>query len=132
LIRRLITLLIAVAAMATAAGVVVVSASFALYALVRTYIGPAGAAAVVCASAAVLILLIALVAFRRSRKPAPKAASLTGKSALADRLADVLRERPVAAAGAAAAAGLLAWRNPQLATILLRLFDPASARGRRP
>ncbi|MGC1301923.1 MAG: hypothetical protein WA840_06075 [Caulobacteraceae bacterium] len=129
MIRRIVALIVAVAAMATAASVAVVAAAFAFYALLRPYLGEAGAAAALCGAAAVLMGLIGLIAFGRfKRRPAPKPEA---KHSLADRLAEVVRDRPVAAAGAAAAAGLLAWRNPQLASVLLRIFDPAASRGGR-
>ncbi len=131
MIRRIFALIVALAAMATAAGVIVVAAAYALFALVRDALGPAGAAAVVCAAAGVLILLLALVAYSQFKhKPARRAAP-GAKSGLAERVAEAVRERPAAAAGVAAAAGLLAWRNPQIASLLLHLFDPAAKRGRR-
>ncbi len=117
--------------MATAAGVAVVAAAYTLFALVRDSLGPAGAAAVVCAAAAVLILLLGLIAYSQVKHRAPKRTAPTGKGTLADRLTDAVRERPAAAAGAAAVAGLLAWKNPQIASLLLRLFDPAPTKGRR-
>ena len=130
MIRRIFALIVALAAMATAAGVIVVAAAYALFALVRDALGPAGAAAVVCAAAGVLILLLALVAYSQFKhKPARRAAP-GAKSGLAERVAEAVRERPAAAAGVAAAAGLLAWRNPQIASLLLHLFDPAAKRGR--
>jgi hypothetical protein len=132
LIRRIFALIVALAAMATAAGVIVVAAAYALFALVRDSLGPSGAAAVVCAAAAVLILLLALVAYAQFRhKPAKRPAPGARSGGLAERVAEAVRERPAAAAGVAAAAGLLAWRNPQVASILLHLFDPAAKRGRR-
>jgi hypothetical protein len=131
LIRRIFALIVALTAMATAAGVIVVAAAYALFALVRDSLGPAGAAAVVCAAAAVLILLLALVAYAQFRHKPAKRAAPGAKSGLAERVAEAVRERPAAAAGVAAAAGLLAWRNPQIASILLHLFDPAAKRGRR-
>lgn len=131
MIRRIFALIIALAAMATAAGVIVVAAAYALFALVRDSLGPSGAAAVVCAAAGVLILLFALVAYSQVRHKPAKRPVPGAKSGLAERVAEAVRERPAAAAGVAAAAGLLAWRNPQIASLLLHLFDSAPKRGRR-
>jgi hypothetical protein len=62
LIKRVVAFFVAVAAMCAAAGVLVVSAAYALFALVRDYVGPAGAAAICFAAAAVLIGVLAVVA----------------------------------------------------------------------
>ena len=48
-----------------------------------------------------------------------------------ERLTSVVSERPIVAAGAAVAAGLLAWRNPTLVSLLLRVADKPPADKRR-
>jgi hypothetical protein len=136
LIRRLIAFCVALAAMGAAAGVLVVAAAYALFALVRDYVGPAGAAAIDCLCAAVLLAVLGFIAYRQVKAPGrPKPKHRDGEAerggGLADKLADTLRERPMVAASAAAAAGLLAWRNPVLVSTVLRLLDPGAAAKRR-
>lgn len=126
MISRLVSLVVAIAAIAAAAGVLVVSAAFALYALLRLYIGPSGAAACVTLAAAILIAILALVFFRKADAGKTKAPTGT-----VDRLAGVLRDKPAIAAAASVAAGLLAWRNPALTSLLLRLFEPKPAQGKK-
>ncbi len=125
LVNRVIAAIIAVAAMSAAAGVVVVAASFAIYSLLRDHFGPAGAAAVVAAGFAAALALIALIMFSRVRAPqAPKRASAPERPAgITDKVFALLTERPIVAAGAAAAAGLLAWRNPTLVSTILKALD---------
>jgi hypothetical protein len=42
---------------------------------------------------------------------------------MADKVIAMLTERPIVAAAAAAAAGLLAWRNPTLVATILKALD---------
>jgi hypothetical protein len=126
LISRVVSFVIAITAMAVGTGVLVVSAAFALYALLRIYIGPSGAAACVTLAAAILIGVVALVFFRKSSGGKTKAPSGT-----VDRLAGILRDKPAMAAAASVAAGLLAWRNPSLTSLLLRMFEPKPAPGKK-
>jgi hypothetical protein len=126
LISRIVSLVIAITAIAAATGVLVVSAAFALYAILRLYIGPSGAAACVALAAAILIGIVALVFFRKSGAGKVKAPTGT-----VDRLAGVLRDKPAIAAAASVAAGLLAWRNPALTSLLLRLFEPKPTPGKK-
>jgi hypothetical protein len=117
----------AIAAIAAAAGVVVVGLSFALYAAVRDLIGPAWGAAAVAGAAALLAVVLALLLTRKARPPKPVKGddqNLTG------RLIDLARERPLVAAGAVAAAATVAIRNPR---ILMAIVTGALAtRGAKP
>ncbi len=132
MISRIVSFVIALAAMAAAAGVVVVSAAFAVYALLRTYIGPSGAAACVTLLAALALGGLALFLMSKVKGPKIKpAAKGDGKGSLAERMTELLSDRPVVAAGAAVAAGLLAWRNPTLVSILLRAMEARPADRKR-
>jgi hypothetical protein len=133
------------AAVAAAVIVSVVAAAFTVYALVVNQIGPAGASAVVAALFAALAGLVALIATRRA---APKRADereavagldlrafglegldLSGTN-LVDRASEMIKERPVVAAGAAVAIGLIAFRNPELVTMLARaILAPGTGSG---
>lgn len=128
MIQRLVATIIAIAAMAAAAGVVVVAVAFAVYTVLRDYLGPAGAAAVIAALFAAALAITSLVMFRRSKHR--HHARPTREPTLPERIGDFLRARPLAAAGAAVAAGLLAWRNPALVATLVRLLEPRAGRER--
>ena len=125
MIGKVVSFVVALSAMAAAAGVLIVSAAFAVYALLRTYVGPSGAAACVTLVAAIVLGALAFVMFGRAKGQAPKARKAgEGRSGLVDRITDLLSDRPVVAASAAVAAGLLAWRNPTLVSTLLRAMEP--------
>ncbi len=115
--RKILLLVAAAAALAAAVGVFVVALAFALYAVARDYVGPAGAAAIVAGAAALLLVLAALVVLikaglgRRKREPS-----------MVERAKDFVRERPIAAAAAALAAGVVAIRNPSLLAALVFSF----------
>ena len=134
MISKIVTFDAALAALAAAAGVLVVSATFALYALLRTYLGPSGAAACVTLVAALLLGGLAMVLIGKVKGPKPQpVAKGDGKGGLVERMTEVLSDRPVVAAGAAVAAGLLAWRNPALVSMVLRAMElrGGNDRGRR-
>ena len=132
MIAKLVSFVVAVAAMAVAAGVLVVSASFAFYALLRTYIGPSGAAACVTLAAAIVVGVLALILFSKAKAPhlKTKGKATDSSASLVERVTDLVSDRPVVAAGAAVAAGLLAWRNPTLVSTVLRVLEPRTERKR--
>ncbi len=132
MIAKLVSFIVGVAAMAAAAGVLVVSAAFAVYALLRTYIGPSGAAACVTLAAAIVLGVLALVLFRKAKGPHlnVKGKAADGSASLVERLTGLVSDRPVVAASAAVAAGLLAWRNPALVSTVLRVLEPRTERKR--
>ena len=130
MIKKLVSFVVALAAMAAAAGVLVVSAAFAVYAVLRTYIGPSGAAACVVLAAAIVLGVLALVMFSKAKGPKPKVKTADGAGSLVERLTDLVSDRPVVAASAAVAAGLLAWRNPTLVSTVLRVIEPRADRKR--
>ncbi len=132
MISKIVSFVVALAAMAAAAGVLVVSASFAAYALLRTYIGPSGAAACIMLAAAIVLGGLALFLMGKAKGPKIKATGRTdGKGGLVERLTGLVSDRPVVAAGAAVAAGLLAWRNPTLVSTLLRAMEAQPADRKR-
>jgi uncharacterized PurR-regulated membrane protein YhhQ (DUF165 family) len=125
IVNRVVAAILAVAAMAAAAGVVVVAAAFAIYSLLRDRFGPAGAAAIIAAGFAVALALSALILMSKlngskSTKPGAAAERPAG---LTDKVIALVTERPIVAAAAAAAAGLLAWRNPTLVSTILKALD---------
>ena len=132
IVARLLSAGAAIGAMAAGAGVVVVALSYTLYAVLRDYaqFSPAASSAVVAAVFGVLLLIGGLIAGAKAKGPKPKPSHAAhrlppaGEQGFLGRIAGVARERPLVAAGAAIAAGLLAWKNPRLVATVLRAFEP--------
>lgn len=108
ILKKALSYVAAVAAMAAAAGVCVVAAAYSIYALLREALNPEAASAVIAVGAALVGLVLAFVTFRKAqpRPLRPEEQNLT------TRLFDLAREKPVIAAGAAVAAALVLLRNP--------------------
>lgn len=131
MIKRLLAAALAAGAALGLAGSTVVALSFALYALLKPYITPAGASAGVALVCVIVAGISFLVMTRRAKGGAVRHEVKKGRHEAAtggfgvDRLLDLARERPIAAAAAAVAAGLVALRNPALVGTVTRLFlDP--------
>ena len=126
ILQRALWLIAAAAAIAAAAGIAIVALAFAFYALLETYIGRAGAAGALALVCALGIGLVGLIAALKAR--GPRSRKLSKRSAdqeafgLTDRLIGLIREKPFAAAGVAAAVGLIAARNPKIISAVLRAF----------
>lgn len=128
IIRKIVVGLVAAAAILAASGVMVIAAAYALFALARDQLGlgPAWAAAAVCAAAAVLIGLVALIASAQFNGPRRKAArgAASSSAGMLDQLFDLVRERPIVSAGALIAAAAVAVRNPAvLASVVQMLLN---------
>jgi hypothetical protein len=134
LLARVLSAGAAVGAMTAGVGVVVVALSFTGYALLRDFAhwSPAACSAVVTAIYGLLLVVGAMIVAGKAK--GPKAKPLrhpqlgAGDPSFLGRIADVGRERPVIAAAAAIAAGLLAWKNPRLVATVLRAFEPRDRR----
>jgi lysylphosphatidylglycerol synthetase-like protein (DUF2156 family) len=127
LIQRIVKLTAAVAAIAAAAGVCVVALAYALYAVVREWLTPAGSAAVVALAFAILAVIIALIALGKTKaKPEPEASPV-------ERLVELARQKPLLAAAGILGASFIAVRNPgMVATLVMGLMAPKpDPRGRR-
>jgi hypothetical protein len=111
--------LAAATALAVSAGVCVVALAFALYALVKPFVGPAGAAAIVAGAAAILIGVIGVVLANMGR---PRRKKPTEPQTVVDRITEFVRDKPVLAVAAGLAAGVLAVRNPRYLGAALRAF----------
>lgn len=122
LLHKIIIWLIAGAMLGVSAGVLIVSAAFALFALLRVWLGPPGAAAVTALAAAALMagIAMALESWAHGRRPSPEE-----DKDLVQRLIDMVQERPIMAVGAIAAMVALALRNPALVAIVAKaILDP--------
>jgi hypothetical protein len=116
--RRVLMACVAIVMLATAGGVVMVAAAYAVFALAQAQLGPAGGAAVTALVFAVILGLGGLVFTPRGRK---RARATPGTSAaLAEELMELVRDKPLASAGVALAAGIMAMRNPKVIGEVLR------------
>jgi protein-S-isoprenylcysteine O-methyltransferase Ste14 len=126
--KTLVTLA-AAAAIAAAAGVAVVAAAFALFAVLVPVTGTAGAAAIVAATAAFVVALAGLVAAARAKDTRRRQNDFAAQSAadpsLIVKLFELAKQHPFVAAGAAAAAGIFALRNPALVAAVIKAFFDA-------
>ena len=115
--------LAAAAAIAAAAAVGVFAAAFALYAVVQSYLGPAGAAAVVAAVAALIVAIAGLIAARKVEHRRPLGYSATPDTfGLTEKIVGIVRARPILSIGAGLAAGIFALKNPILTAAVFKAF----------
>ncbi|WP_091736721.1 hypothetical protein [Phenylobacterium immobile] len=114
MIRKILTLLAAAAAIFAATVTAVVAAAMALYALTVDNFGPAGAAAIVALAAALVPLALALFFLVKAKEKPP-----LEEQSLVQRLFEAAKQRPIIATGALAAASVLAVRNPRILTMVL-------------
>ncbi|MGH7022303.1 MAG: hypothetical protein ACREEB_01790 [Caulobacteraceae bacterium] len=112
--------LAAAAVLATSAAIVVVALAFALYALVRPLVGPAGAAAIVAGAAALIMLIIGLVLAMAPKTKRAKVVPRGGDPAA--RIINLFKDVPLTAIAAAVATGFLAIRNPGYLGVAIRSF----------
>lgn len=119
ILRRILYFLAGATALSVSAGVIVVALAYALFALVKPAVGPAGASAVVAGAAAVLIGLIGLVLSLLARPPKKKPGE---PDSLVDRVVDFVSSKPFTSLAAALAAGILMVRNPRYLGMALSSF----------
>ncbi len=120
------------AIVASALGIAVLSAAYAVFASLKDLVGPGGAAAVVAGLFALIAALVAVFGLQaerpaRGRASTPSAAMPAfdlSSLGLVEKVTELARERPLAAVGAAIAVGLVAWRNPELLNMIVRSFLP--------
>jgi membrane associated rhomboid family serine protease len=117
--KRLLMAFVAISAIATAVSVVVVALAFALFALVQPMLGDAGASAVVAGAFAVIAAIVGFAAVPRRHRRRPGTGSPAG---VAEDLMDLVRDKPVASAGVALAAAIMAMRNPRVIGEIARAF----------
>ena len=120
-LSRILTLATAIAAVAAASAVCVVAASFAVYAMAKVYLGPAGGAAVVAGIFAVIAVMVAWAATRKATPRSSRDAK-PGDAGLIDRALGLAKERPLMALGAATVAVAVILRNPAVIGALVSAF----------
>lgn len=122
-LKRIFGLVGAFAAVGAAAAACVVAAAFALYALLKVYLGAAGAAAGVAVVFALIAVIVALLATRRPGRHG----SREEEASLPDQLFSMVKQRPLIALGAAAAGITVLVRNPAVVTALVSAFLAGNA-----
>jgi len=107
---------------AVSACVSLVAAAFGLFVLLRSLWGEAIACAIVAGVFALVALVVAFVASRPApvaKRPVPAAPET---SPILATLMAVVRDKPLVSAAVAAAAGIIAVRNPQMISSLIAAF----------
>jgi hypothetical protein len=117
--RRLLFMLAGATMLAVSAGVFVVALAYAEFALVKPYVGSAGASGILAGSAALFIGIVGLVLANAGKPPKRKPGE---PQSVVERLMDFIKQKPVTALGGAIAAGILAIRNPTYLGAVIRAF----------
>ena len=126
ILRKIIVSLIAGSMLAVSAGVLVVSAAFAVFGVLKAWVGPPGAAALTALAAAILMGVVA-VSFEAWAQSSKSGKNPQNDQDLVQRLIAMAQERPILSAGALAGVVALAIRNPALVAIVVKAFlDPKS------
>ncbi len=129
-LRKVIVALLAASMMAAAAGVLVVAAAFALFGVLKQYVGGPGANAIVAVAAALTMAATAFLLERWILKPGGAGAPARkgmDEETLLQKLVVLAQGRPIIAVGALIGAVALAIRNPALTSIVVKAFlDPKS------
>jgi hypothetical protein len=132
LIGRALAGVVALAALCAAVTVAVIAASLALFWALVPSLGEAGSAAIVAGLFALIVAVAVLIIVGTSGKSHHHQAHHEPHADfdIVGKVFEMAREKPLWAAGAAVAAGLLAIRNPALvATIVAAFMDrPKSGR----
>jgi hypothetical protein len=110
---------VAIAVIAASASVVVVALAFTLYALVEPYVGRAGASAAVAGAFALIAAIVGFAAMPRGRKRRTGPVTPTD---VAEDLMELVRDKPIASAGVALGAAIMAMRNPRVIGEIARAF----------
>jgi uncharacterized membrane protein len=122
ILRRVLLLIAAAAALMAATSVITIAIAFAVYAAFEPMMGRAFAAASTAGVFAVAIGLTALVLALMAQAGQRARASRRADASLTDRIMDLVKDKPFAAAGIAAAVGMVAIRNPRMIGAVLGAF----------
>ncbi len=122
ILRRLILLGAVIGGLAVSAITVLCAMVFALHSVFEGWLGPAGGWAALFAILAATFGAAAMVASAMAKGSQKKRATEMPVMDVADRFAELVRDRPVAAISTAVAAGVLAVRNPDRLASAIRKF----------
>ena len=111
---------------AVATGISIIATAFGIFVLLRSVWGEAAASVIVAVLFAILALAVAVLASREAPAPVRQAQAAPEMPPLAERLLELVRDKPLASAAVAAVAGFIAVRNPQILSTLMKVFldDP--------
>ena len=107
---------------AVSVGVSLVAAAFGLFVLLRSLWGEAIACAIVAGVFALVALVVAFVASRPAPVEKRPVQAPPETSPILATLMAVVRDKPLVSAAVAAAAGIIAVRNPQMISSLVAAF----------
>jgi hypothetical protein len=122
ILKRVVVFACGVAALAAAAFTCVVALAFALYAALKETVGPAWASAGVAGACLLLILALALGLMLAARPPRKKPGE---DKDMLGRMIDLAQQKPIVAASAILAAGLMAWKNPKITAAVVAAMTAA-------
>jgi hypothetical protein len=120
--QKVVKTLTTAVVVAVATGISVVATAFGIFALLRSVWGEAAASVIVAVLFALLALAVAVLAAREAPAPVRQAQAVPEIPAMAERLLDLVRDKPLASAAVAAVAGFIAVRNPQILSALMKVF----------
>lgn len=120
--KTLIQTLTTATIVAISAGVSLVAAAFGLFVLLRSLWGEAIACAIVAGLFALVALVVAFVASKPALPAKRPLQAPPETSPILATLMAVVRDKPLVSAAVAAAAGIIAVRNPQMISSLIAAF----------
>lgn len=126
ILGRTLAAVTALVALATATTVAVVAAALALYFALEPVVGRAGAAALLAGGLALIVSICVLIVASRGHHPRHDHHGSGGEPdfSLVERLIGMAKDKPLLAAAAAVAAGIIVVRNPALvATIVTAVMQ---------
>ncbi|MEI6440116.1 MAG: hypothetical protein WCO83_07915 [Alphaproteobacteria bacterium] len=127
ILKRAILIACAVSALASASGVFIFALAFALFAALAPGVGPALAAAGVAGATLIVFLIVALVAVLTAKPGARR--KTFAEPDMTTKLLALARDKPIIAAAALVAAGVIAVRNPKIMAGLVATFMAAKPPG---
>jgi Na+/melibiose symporter-like transporter len=107
---------------AVCAGISLVAAAFGLFVMLRSLCGEVMAYAIVAGVFALVALVVAFVASRPAPVPKRPVQTAPEPSPILASLMAIVRDKPLVSAAVAAAAGIIAVRNPQMISSLIAAF----------
>ncbi|MDP3745943.1 MAG: hypothetical protein Q8Q88_02735 [Phenylobacterium sp.] len=118
ILKKAVYFAIAVAALAAAAVVCVVTLAMALHAAALPWVGPAWASVIVAGAATVLMAILATILLTRANPPNQQNVAGQEKD-LTSRIFELARDKPWVAAGVVVAAAAVALKNPKITAAIV-------------
>lgn len=116
----------AAASVAAAVGVIIVALAYAEFALALEYVSAAASAAIVAATVALCMGIVAVIMVARSERK-----KAVPEPTLGEKAAEFIKRKPIVAVVAALGGGFIAMRNPALvASLVMSFLAPAPPKKR--